>query len=265
VAHLPAPYSLAADLFGQERLIAALIEAPDFVDDFLCHLTDRIFVPWLDRLTRHISKVWIELSDASGSPLFISPRLFKEIAARPVQRLINDYAWGDRVFVANYRGDHLVQTAAGRGSRRAGSRRGRRHRQERPDPGGAESNPDALTELIDFKLSICPEFIIKLDADEVPVSFYVERAIQHRKPLYLGLGATRIDRNSIVDRKIAQRDLEDTVAEYARAIKTVSEALAHRGQPRSALAWPGDIYIEDINVESDLEFVKTIVETVSKH
>jgi hypothetical protein len=265
VAHLPAPYSLAADLFGQERLIAALVEAPDFVDNFLCHLTDRIFVPWLDRLTRRIPKAWVELSDASGSPLFISPRLFKEIAARPVRRLIDDYAWDDRVFVANYRGDHLVQTAAGTGSRRAVRRRGRRHRQEKPGSGGAESKPDALTELIEFKLSICPEFIIKLEADEVPVSFYVERAIQHSKPLYLGIGATRIDRNSMVDREVARRNLEDTVAEYARAIKTVSAALAHSGQPRSTLAWPGDIYIEDINAESDLEFVQTIVETVSKY
>jgi hypothetical protein len=122
-----------------------------------------------------------------------------------------------------------------------------------------------LTELIEFKLSICPEFIIKLEADEVPVSFYVERAIQHSKPLYLGIGATRIDRNSMVDREVARRNLEDTVAEYARAIKTVSAALAHSGQPRSTLAWPGDIYIEDINAESDLEFVQTIVETVSKY
>jgi hypothetical protein len=171
--------------------------------------------------------------------------------------------------VANYRGDHLVQTAAGSGSRRAVSRRGRRSRQEKPGSAGAESNPDALAELIDFKLSICPEFIIKLEADEAPVSFYEEQAIQHSKPLYLGIGATRIDRNSIVDREVARRDLEDTVAEYARAIKIVSAALAQSlaqsGRPRSTLAWPGDIYIEDINAESDLEFVQTIVETVSKH
>ena len=265
VAHLPAPYSLAADIFGQENLIAALVEAPDFVDEFLSHITDRVFVPWIDRLTRRIPKAWIELSDASGSPLFISPRLFKKIAARPVHRLINDHAWGDRVFVANYRGDHLVQTAAGSGSRRAVSRRGRRSRQEKPGSAGAESNPDALAELIDFKLSICPEFIIKLEADEAPVSFYVEQAIQHSKPLYLGIGATRIDRNSIGDREVARRDLEDTVAEYARAIKIVSAALAQSGRPRSTLAWPGDIYIEDINAESDLELVQTIVETVSKH
>jgi hypothetical protein len=75
----------------------------------------------------------------------------------------------------------------------------------------------------------------------------------------LGIGATRIDRNSITDRSAAKQEIEDTVTEYARAIKTVSQSLARNGQPRSGLAWPGDIYIEDINAESDLELVKTIV------
>jgi hypothetical protein len=265
VAHLPAPYSLAADIFGQEALISALLEAPDFVDEFLSHLTDRVFVPWIEHLVRRLPQVWIELSDASGSPLFISPQLFKKIAARPVHRLINDYSWGNRVFVANYRGDHLVQTAGGSGRRRAAGRRGRRGHQREAGADRTRSSADALAELLDFKLSICPEFIIKLDADEAPVSFYVEQAIQHGKPLYLGIGATRIDRNSIVDRAAAQQELEATTAEYAQAIKTVSEALAHNGRPRSDLAWPGDIYIEDINAESDLGLVKTIVETVTIH
>jgi hypothetical protein len=264
VAHLPAPYSLAADIFGQEALIAALLEAPDFVDEFLGHLTEQIFVPWIDRLSSSVPKVWIELSDASGSPLFISPRLFKEIVARPVRRLITDYAWGNRVFVANYRGDHLVQTAGG-GRRAAARRRGRRDKKVEPEANRTNLSPDALTELIDFKLSLCPEFIIKLYADEAPVSFYVNQAIHHGKPLYLGIGATRIDRNSIGDREAAKRELKDTAAEYAQAIKTVSEALAQNGQPRSALPWPGDIYIEDINAETDLGLVKTIVETAATY
>jgi hypothetical protein len=259
VAHLPATYSLAADIFGQEALIAALLEAPDFVDEFLGHLTDRVVIPWIEHLVRRIPKVWIELSDASGSPLFISPRLFKEIATGPVRRLINDYTWGNRVFVANYRGDHLVQIAG------SGRRRGRRNKKTEPEANRTNLSPDALAELIDFKLSLCPEFIIKLHADEAPVSFYVDQAIHHGKPLYLGIGATRIDRNSIGDREVTIRELEDTAAEYAQAIKTVSEALAQKGQRRSALAWPGDIFIEDINAETDLGLVKTIVETTATY
>ncbi|MBS1253101.1 MAG: hypothetical protein MAG451_02147 [Anaerolineales bacterium] len=286
VAHLPAPYSLAADILGQEALLSALLEAPDFVDEFLDHLTDRVFVPWIERLIRRFPKrrpeldegpdeglvegAWIELSDASGSPLFISPRLCMKVAARPVRRLIDEHAWGKRVFVANYRGDHLVQPAGGGprkggGRRRAAGRRGRRGEKGGTEAGGTKSSADAVAELIDFKLGVCPEFIIKLEADEAPVSFYVEQAIQRGKPLYLGIGATRIDRNSVLDREAAERDLEDIAAEYAHAIKTVSEALAHDGHPRSDLAWPGDVYIEDINAESDLGLVKTIVEAVTIH
>lgn len=264
VAHIPAPYSLAADIYGQEALISVLLEAPDFVKEFLNHLVDQVFVPWIDRLVRQIPQVWIELSDASGSPLFISPRLFKKIAAPPVQRLIGDYPWGNRIFVANYRGDHLVQRA-GSGRRRAAGRRGRRNKEDASRAVESKTTTHVLAELIDFKLSICPEFIIKLDADQAPVSFYVEQAIQGGKPLYLGIGATRIDRNSIINQEAAQRELAETAAEYAQAIKTVSEALARNGQPRSALAWPGDIYLEDINAESDLGLVKTIVETVTRH
>jgi hypothetical protein len=265
VAHLPAPYSLAADIFGQEALISALVEAPDLVSEFLGHLTDQVFVPWIERLSRRFPKAWIELSDASGSPLFISPRLSMDIAARPVRRLIRDYPWGNRVFVANYRGDHRVLSAGSGGRRRAASRRGHRGREGGPEAARAKSSPDLLAELIDFKLSICPEFIIKLDADAVPVSFYVEQAIQRGKPLYLGIGATRIDRNSIVDRGAAEQELEDIAAEYTQAIKNVSEVLANCGHTRSDLAWPGDVYIEDINAESDLGLVRTIVETVAVH
>lgn len=262
VAHLPAPYSLAADIFGQEALLSALLEAPDFVNEFLDHLTDRVFVPWIERLIRRFPKAWIELSDASGSPLFIGPRLCMQVAARPVRRLIHDYAWGNRVFVANYRGDHLVQPAGRGGRRRAAGRRGHRGEEGGTEADRTKSSAESLTELIDFKLSVCPEFIIKLEADEVPVSFYVDQAIQRSKPLYLGIGAARIDRNSIVDRDATERELGDAAAEYTHAIKAVSEALARDGHPRSDLAWPGDVYIEDINAESDLGLVKTIVETV---
>ncbi|MBU8912426.1 MAG: hypothetical protein KOO61_00265, partial [Spirochaetales bacterium] len=116
VAHLPAPYSLAADIFGQEGLILALVETPGFVDEFLDHLTERLFVPWCARLFEQFPNIRIELSDASGSPDFIGPHLFKTTAARPVLRLININPWGDRIFVANYRGDTTPSTSGDEGS-----------------------------------------------------------------------------------------------------------------------------------------------------
>jgi hypothetical protein len=122
-----------------------------------------------------------------------------------------------------------------------------------------------LSELIDFKLSLCPEFIIKLDADQSPLSIYVEQAIRREKPLYLGIGATRIDRNSIFDHEAAKSELEDLARNSAKAIKTVSEFLALGGSPRSKLSWPGDVYIEDVNAESDFGLVKTIIDTVTEY
>jgi len=246
VAHLPAPYSLAGDIFGLTAMILSLVKEPEFVDELLAHLTDQVFVPWCEHLSRVLPKVWIELSDASGSPSLIGPRRFMKTAARPVHRLINNYPWGDRIFVSNYRGDTPLKTAG--------------------DGQGLHNNvADGLTELIDFKLSLCPEFIIKLDADHAPISFYVDHAIKRDKPLYLGIGATCINRNSVVDHEAAKRELGDLAANYSQAIKTVSKALADKGYSRSDLIWPGDVYIEDINAESDFDLVKTIVESIANH
>lgn len=86
----------------------------------------------------------------------------------------------------NYRGDHLIQTAGGGRRRRAAGRRGRRSKGDESHAANAKSGTDVLAALIDFKLSICPDFIIKLGADEAPLSFYVEQAIQRGKPLYHG-------------------------------------------------------------------------------
>jgi hypothetical protein len=271
VAHLPAPYSLAADIFGQENLITALNHDPDFVVEFLDHLTDKIFVPWCERLVKRYPNIWLELSDASGSPLFISPNLFKKIAARPVQRLINDFPWGNRIFVANYRGDMISKSFVDDSRRReAGRRRSRELQVETKskissDKIDEKSVANEPNNMIDFKLSLCPEFIIKLDADKSPIPIYIEQSILREKPLYLGVGATRIDRNSIADSVAANQELKQQAAVNAQAIKTVSKSLALKGNPRSNLSWPGDVYIEDINAESNLSLVKTIVNEVAIH
>ena len=90
----------------------------------------------------------------------------------------------------------------------------------------AKSATDTLIELIDSKLSLCPEFIIKLDTDWSPVSTYVEHSIRREKPFYLDIGATRINRNSIADCEEAKEELEELSAVNVKAIKTVSESLA---------------------------------------
>ncbi len=128
-----------------------------------------------------------------------------------------------------------------------------------------DSSQSALVELIEFKLRLCPQFLIKLEADEVPVAFYVEQAIRHKKPLYLGIGATRIDRNSLGDPVTAAGELNELVAGHARAIAKVSESLARTGSPRSKLSWPGDIYLEDVNAESALGLLETVISAVRRN
>lgn len=258
VAHLPAPYSLSAEIYGQERLILDVSTHPDVVRDLVDHLTDHVFVPWIDDLAETFDAVWIELSDASGSPMFIGPGLLRDVAARPVRRLISDYPWGNRVFVANYRGDHLVATAGRRGGAR---HRGRKQRREASARRGG-TGFDSLPAMIDFKLSICPQFAIRLEADEAPLKVYTEKAIENGTPLYLGVGAAGLDRNRVPDIGAAAVKLREKAETYIVAVKRVSEALTDRGRPRRDLDWPGDIYFEDINAQTAMPLVRTVIETV---
>ena len=111
VLHLSAPYSLAADIFGQEQLITALTYEPDFVNRFLDHLADTVHKPWMDHFFNNHPDGWVELSDASGSPFFIGPQNCKDMAIRSTQRLIAQNQWGERVYDANYRGDYVTLAA----------------------------------------------------------------------------------------------------------------------------------------------------------
>ena len=109
VLQLTAPYSIAADTFGQEAIINALTHDPDFVNQFLDLLADRVLEPWIDRFFRRYPQGWVELSDASGSPFFIGPQNCCDIAIRSSQRMKSKNSWGGRVYDANYRGDYVTR------------------------------------------------------------------------------------------------------------------------------------------------------------
>ncbi|MGR3291966.1 MAG: uroporphyrinogen decarboxylase family protein, partial [Paracoccaceae bacterium] len=117
VAHLPAPYSLAAEIFGQEPLIGALALDPDLVRKLLDLIVERVLTPWCDDLIATVPDVWLEMSDASGSPMFVGPEKFLKFIVDPVSDMISNNPWGHRVFVANYRGD-LPAGAPTRGRRK---------------------------------------------------------------------------------------------------------------------------------------------------
>jgi hypothetical protein len=251
VLQLSAPYSLAADIFGQEQLITALTHKPDFVNRFLDHLADTVHKPWMDHFFNNHPDGWVELSDASGSPFFIGPKNCKDVAIRSTQRLMSQNQWGGRVYDANYRGDYVTLAS----KRRVSS--SRRRSQGRNEAGGM-----GLTELFELKNSVCRDYVIRLADDRVASSFYVEKAIEYDIPLFMGIGATQIDRHGIADLEVARRDIKTVTIEYVDAIRTVAQSIADNGYESRVPPWPGTVYFEDVSAESSFALIEVIVETV---
>jgi hypothetical protein len=254
VLHLSAPYSLAADVYGQEAIISALTHDPEFVNRFLDLLADRVLQPWMHRFFERYPNGWVELSDASGSPFFIGPQNCKNAAIRASRRLKQNNPWGNRVYDANYRGDYV--TCAQKSPRGKSRRRSNR-------PVGAVDV--SLQELFEAKDSICPDYVIRLAEDRVPVSFYEQQAIQANKPLFLGIGATQIDRNSIADLDTEKQNIESLAGEFADAIKRVALTIVNDGYESRDPPWPGTIYFEDISAESSFEMIEVIFNAARKH
>lgn len=253
ILHLSAPYSLAADIYGQEPLITALTHEPEFVNRFLDHLVDTVHKPWIDHFFSQFPNAWVELSDASGSPFFIGPKNCKNMAIRAIQRLIDENPWGKRVYIANYRGDHVAQ------ANKRESPSTRRRISRRSDLGQVN-----LAELFELKNSVCRDFVIGLRDDQMPVTYYVEQAIKRNIPLFLGIGATQIDRNSIADLEIAKQDIAAISSDYVEGIKKVAKSIASNGYDLRVPPWPGTVYFEDISSESNFDLIEIIVDTSLK-
>lgn len=249
ILHLSAAYSLAADTYGQEPLLAALVHDPDFANELLDRLTDKVIQPWADHFFKRFPNGWLELSDASGSPFFIGPQNCKDMAIRSTRRLVDENPWGHRVYGANFRGDYVtLAEKKNRSSRRRGAK------------GGAAEDL-TLQQLTDLKCSVCPDFIIRLDDDRVPMPFYEEQAIARNVPLFLGIGAGQIDRNSIEDIAATRISIQDTSDAYTAAIKNVAESIAKNGYDNRIPPWPGTVYFEDISSESSFELIEMIIKT----
>ncbi|MEM7210254.1 MAG: hypothetical protein AAF434_20705 [Pseudomonadota bacterium] len=253
VMHLAAPYSLAAEIYGQEPLIAALTHEPEFANQFLDHLVDEIHSPWLDRFFRKHPDAWAELSDASGSPFFIGPGNCKNMAIRSVQRLRDTNPWGSRVYVANYRGDYVIEASSKGGS----SRRGR---QKKPPASALQ-----LQDLFDLKHSVCRDYTIRLADDRVPISHHIEQSIKNNIPLFTGIGAKQIDRHAITDLSASQGQTKAMSLDYVDAIKTVAHTITQNGYQPDGPPWPGTMYFEDVSAESSFELVEVIVGQVLEH
>lgn len=249
---ISAPYSLAADIYGQEPLLADVVHDPDNVNALLNHLADKVLGPWMDHHIETFPNGWIELSDASGSPFFIGPENCKNMSIRAIQYMVRNKSYADRVYDNNYRGDSVTQVKKkARGSRRKSS-------------GGTAAGGVSLLELTEAKVSVNPGFIMRLEADKVDISFYADQSIQRNIPLTVGIGSCQIDRNSIADLETAKVEIADAARSYVESIKRVCEAIDLPEDNFVMDPWPSHIYFEDVNGQSQFEIVELLLNEVRK-
>ena len=247
---ISAPYSLAADIYGQEPLLADVMHDTDNVNALLDHLGDEVLGPWMDHHMETFPNGWVELSDASGSPFFIGAENCKNMSIRSIQHMLRDKPYADRVFDNNYRGDYVSRVVKkARGSRRKASR--------------TEASAGAgLIDLTEAKISVCPRFIMRLEADKIEDSFYVDQAIQRNMPLTMGIGSPQIDRNSIADLDIAKTEMTSFAKSYADSIKQVCETIDLPEDNFVMEPWPSHVYFEDVNAQSQFDLVEIVLDEV---
>ncbi|SLN67601.1 Uroporphyrinogen decarboxylase (URO-D) [Roseovarius litorisediminis] len=247
---ISAPYSLAADIYGQEPLLADVVNDPDNVNALLDHLGDKVLGPWMDHHMETFPNGWVELSDASGSPFFIGPENCKSMSIRSIRHMLRDKPYADRVFDNNYRGDFVSEV----------KRKGRASRRKIPE--GANVDRGSLLELTEAKVSVNPVFIMRLEADKVDIAFYEDQAIQRNLPLTSGIGSPQIDRNSIEDLKAAKAEIRAQARSFVEAIKRVCDTIDLPEDNHVGAPWPSHIYFEDVNGQSQFELVETILDEV---
>lgn len=249
---ISAPYSLAADIYGQEPLLADVVHDPDNVNALLDHLGDKVLGPWMDHHIETFPNGWIELSDASGSPFFIGAENCMNMSIRSIRHMLRDKPYAERVYDNNYRGDYVTQAQRkARGSRRRSSEQNRAK--------GVD-----LLELTEAKVSVNSGFIMRLEADKVDVTFYEDQAMQRNIPLTSGIGSAGIDRNSIGDMEAAKVEIADAAGSYVKSIKRVCETIDFPEDNYVMDPWPSHVYFEDVNGQSQFELVELVLDEVSK-
>jgi len=247
---ISAPYSLAADIYGQEPLLADVVNDPDTVNALLNHLGDKVLAPWMDHHFQTFPDGWVELSDASGSPFFIGPQNCMNLSIRSIRHMLRDKPYATRVFDNNFRGDFVAGVKKkSRASRRTASE-------------GTALDRRKLLELTEAKVSVNPVFIMRLEADKVDISFYEEQAIARNLPLTSGIGSPQIDCNSIKNLEETKVKTREETRSFVEAIKRVCEAVDLPPDNHVGAPWPSHIYFEDINGQSQFELVEIILDEV---
>ncbi|XXK27367.1 hypothetical protein ACMAZH_09255 [Arenicellales bacterium nBUS_45] len=247
---ISAPYSLAADIYGQEPLLADVVNNPTQVNALLDHLGDVVLGPWMDHFFQKFPDGWVELSDASGSPFFIGPDNCINMSIRSIRQMLRDKSYANRVFDNNFRGD--IVTEAEKKSRRS----------KRRNKEAVGNHSDRLMELTNAKVSVNPIFMMRLEADKIDISFYEKQAIARNLPLTSGIGSPQIDKNSIKDIEIAKKNIREDAQSFIKSISRVCQTVDLPDDNHVGASWPSHIYFEDINGESHFDLVEIVLEEV---
>ncbi|MFT4716342.1 MAG: hypothetical protein ACI861_001528 [Paracoccaceae bacterium] len=250
---ISAPYSLAADIYGQEPLLADVVNDAETVNALLDHLGDTVLAPWMEHHFKLFPDGWVELSDASGSPFFIGPDNCQDMSIRSIRHMLQNKPYAHRVFDNNYRGDFVAEVKK---KVRASRRRGAITTTDAP------SDKGNLLKLTEAKVSVNPLFIMRLESDKVDIAFYEEQAIQRNMPLTVGVGSPEIDRNSIEDLDATKAEVKNSARANVAAIKRVCEIVDLPADNHTGQSWPSHIYFEDINSQSQFELVEIILNEV---
>ena len=251
VLHLTAPYSLAADVYGQSELVAALNDEPEHVDELLNHLIDTVLQPWANHFFDKFPSGWLELSDASGSPFFIGPEKCRDVAIRAIRRLKDENQWGARVYDANYRGDYVTI-----------AQKPTRNSKRRMTPQKSSTIELTFEELCGAKQGVCTDYVMRLHDDKMPLALYEAEALARNVPIFIGIGTSQVDRNSIADLAIAKSDISSLAKRYVGSIKDVANAIKTNDYKVRTPPWPGAIYFEDVSDNSNMEIMEIIVDAV---
>ena len=247
---ISAPYSLAADIYGQEPLLADVVNNPTQVNALLDHLGDVVLGPWMDHFFQKFPDGWVELSDASGSPFFIGPDNCINMSIRSIRQMLRDKSYANRVFDNNFRGDIVTEA----------EKKSRRSKRRTKETVGNHS--DRLMELTNAKVSVNPIFMMRLEADKIDISFYEKQAIARNLPLTSGIGSPQIDKNSIKDIEIAKKNIREDARSFIRSISRVCQTVDLPDDNHVGASWPSHIYFEDINGESHFDLVEIVLEEV---
>jgi uroporphyrinogen-III decarboxylase len=172
-----APFSMAANIRGIEKLILDICRDQDFARDLFERITEKVLIPWIKFLHSLFPDTpRISGADALASLPIINEKILDEWAVHYIERIRE--VCGPKVCVPNHTGERYSK------------------------------NPE---NILDIRLRANPLYIQGQDPDLeiLGAEFYTKYALKHNLPLLMGLGAVFLAQSS-------PKEVHDRVKEYVR-------------------------------------------------